>query len=494
MVAAGLGLWLFTRADARVRVRRDVGNVIVEIRDDAGAPVPARLTFAPVGDSPKVFFTTTDIGREEVGAVSAYDRVFVLRGDCELRVPVGTYDVFISHGPEWDSATERIDVRHGADVEVHAKLHHVVETPGWISGDFHVHAAASLDSKVPMRDRVFQFVADGVDLIVSTDHNVIASYAPIITELGVGDLLASATGDEITTKSWGHFGAFPLATEEGELGHGAIPVAKKKPAEIFADIRKRAPAALINIHHPRLEHGDIGYFHLAELDETKGVAKRAGFSFDFDAIEVLNGYQDADRRTLGRVISDWVSFLDAGKHVAATGNSDTHHLTFNLGGYPRNYVKVGDVALDKLDPAAVAAAVKAGHSYFTTGPIVDATIDGAGMGDTVTVKGGHVTLALRVRAPAWISTNVVQVIGVGGAILATVPCGPNDKVVRFDGKIELDLAKDGYVFVRVDGDTPEAPNVGDSKSFTVYPLAITNPIWVDVDGDGKVTPTVVRPH
>jgi hypothetical protein len=491
-------LWLLARAlpdaDAKARARRDVGTVIIEIRDDAGAPVPARLTFVAVGDTPKLFFTTTDIGREEVGAVAAYDRVFVLRGDCELRVPVGTYDVFISHGPEWDTTSQRIDVRHGADVEVHAKLHHVIETPGWISGDFHVHAAASQDSKVPMRHRVFQFVADGVDLIVSTDHNTIATYAPIITELAVGDLLASATGDEITTKSWGHFGSFPLTMEEGELGHGAISVAKRTPADIFADIRKRAPTALIDVHHPRLEHGDIGYFHLARLNEDTGVAKRPGFSFDFDAIEVLNGYQDADRRTLGKVISDWVSFLDAGKHVAATGNSDTHHLTFNLGGYPRNYVHVGDVPLDKLDPVAVAAAVKAGHSYFTTGPIVEASVDGAGMGDTVTVKGGHVTLQLKVQAAPWISTSDVQVIGTGGRVLSHVPCAPNDHVARFDGKILIEMPSDGYLIIRVDGDTPEAPHVGDSKSFTVYPLAITNPIWIDVDGDGKVAPVVTRPH
>jgi hypothetical protein len=33
-----------------------------------------------------------------------------------------------------------------------------------------------------------------------------------------------------------------------------------------------------------------------------------------------------------------------------------------------------------------------------------------------------------------------------------------------------------------------APNVGDLKSFLVYPVAVANPIWIDVDGDGKVTP------
>jgi hypothetical protein len=37
-----------------------------------------------------------------------------------------------------------------------------------------------------------------------------------------------------------------------------------------------------------------------------------------------------------------------------------------------------------------------------------------------------------------------------------------------------------------------APNVGDLKGFQVYPLAITNPIWVDVDGDGKITPVAKR--
>ncbi len=488
-LAVGVGMWTLEHAtDARVRHQRDVGTVSVEIRDDAGAPVPARLTFRAAGDTPKLYFTTTDIGREEVGAIAAYDRVFVLHGDCELRVPTGTYDVWISHGPEWDSVKQRIEVRHGADVDVKAHLHHVVDTPGWISGDFHVHAAASLDSRVPMRDRVHQFVADGVDLIVATDHNVIASYAPLVSELGVASLLATATGDEITTKSWGHFGAFPLAGEEGELGHGAIPVGKRTPAEIFGEVRKRAPAALIDIHHPRLEHGSIGYFHLAEFDETTGIAKRPGFSLDFDAIEVLNGYQDADRRTLGKVLGDWVSFLDNGKRVAATGNSDTHHLTFNLGGYPRNYVRMPDGPLDKVDPAAVAAAVKAGHSYFTTGPILDASIGGASLGDTVTVKGGHVTLALRVRAAPWISTQEITVLGPGGKELARRPCPTTSNVVRFDDKIALDLPRDGYVIVRVDGDQPMAPNVGDTSGFAVYPLAIANPIWVDVDGDGKITP------
>src|SRR5262249_26549920 len=74
-ISAGVGLIvvgnLLPDATAKPRFRRNVGTVSVEIRDERG-PIPARLTFRPVGDTPKLFFTTTDIGREEIGAVAAF--------------------------------------------------------------------------------------------------------------------------------------------------------------------------------------------------------------------------------------------------------------------------------------------------------------------------------------------------------------------------------------------------------------------------------------
>jgi hypothetical protein len=475
-------------AAAHPHLRHATGTLSIEVRDENNGMIPARLTFRPVGDTPALYFTTIDIAREEAGAITAFDRAFVRRGDADIRVPTGTYDIWVSHGPEWDTTRERVTIRPGAEVEVHARLHHVIDTPGWISADLHVHSAASLDSRVPMRDRALQFVADGVDLIVSTDHNVIADYAPVIAELGVSDLLASATGDEITTKQWGHFGAFPLPSDEGELGHGAIETGTHTPAQIFHDVRAKAPGALIDIHHPRLLHGSMGYFVLADFDTATGKTRAPGFSLDFDAIEVLNGYQDSDRRTVAKVIGDWIGLLDGGKRVSCTGNSDSHHLTFNLGGYPRNYVAIGDVPVAKIDPAAVAAAVKAGHSYFTTGPIVDASIAGKGFGDTASVAPGKVALHVTVRAATWISVQKLTVLGPGNTVLATRQIPPATGVVRFDDTIELDVARDGYAILRVDGDRPMAPNVGDIRSFLVYPMAVTNPIWIDVDGDGKVTP------
>ena len=64
----------------------------------------------------------------------------------------------------------------------------------------------------------------------------------------------------------------------------------------------------------------------------------------------------------------------------------------------------------------------------------------------------------------------------------TAPAGA---VERFHEKLEVQTPTDGYVVVRVDGDKPLTPVVGDGKTFAAYPFALTNPVFLDVDGDGK---------
>jgi len=62
-------------------------------------------------------------------------------------------------------------------------------------------------------------------------------------------------------------------------------------------------------------------------------------------------------------------------------------------------------------------------------------------------------------------------------------------LIRLRGPLEIARGpRDRYAILRVDGDRPMAPNVGDLRSYVVYPLAVANPIWIDADGDGKVTP------
>jgi len=466
------------------------GGLSFEILDAAtNQRMPGKLTILGVNGTREPRFSK-DIGVEIDNSLEAYDRVFSLSGVGVVALPLGTYDVTFSRGLEWTIATQRITMTT-AGVEVRAKLQHVVDTPHWVSGDFHVHAAASADSRVPMRDRVYEFVADGVDMIVATDHNIVANYQPVIADLHAEKYLASSTGDEITSGSWGHFGAFPLPHEMESAGHGAIPVKKKSATDIFTEVRKTAPGAVIDVHHPRLEKG-IGYFYLGKFDDQNDRSERKGFSYDFDAIEVLNGYQDTNRKTIDRVMQDWFALLDRGHLVTATGNSDTHHLNYNLGGYPRNYVNVANDDPQLVTAEDVAQGVKAHHAFFTTGPIVSFRVGTTDIGDLAPAPGGKAKAEITVRAAPWVSVSRVMIYVAGKLVKTWELTTHSTEIQRFHDTFDLAVPNDTYVLVRVEGDKSLSPIVGGGKDVTVFPFALTNPIFLDTNGNGKYDP--VLPH
>ena len=468
----------------------ETGGLSFEILDEAtGQRIPGKLTLMGVKGTREPRLSRGDIGREEDEALAAYNRIFSLSGVGVVAVPTGTYDITASRGLEWTISTQRITItRDGA--ELHARIKHVIDTPKWVSGDFHVHAAPSPDSRVPMRDRVYEFVADGVDMIVATDHNVVSNYRPVIEELHAEKLLAASTGDEITTGDWGHFGAFPLPSEMESEGHGAIPVRHRTAADIFRNVRETAPAAVIDVHHPRLETA-TGYFILGKFDDDRDESVRKGFSYDFDAIELLNGYQDTNRKSIERVMKDWFALLDRGHHVTATGNSDTHHLTYNLGGYPRNYVLVDNDDPGVVTAAAVAKGVKAHHAFFTTGPIVDFRVNKAGIGDLAQAHAGLATAEIRVRAAPWVAVSRV-ILYVGGVEVKRWTVPKSGDVVRFNDSYEIEALRDTYAVVRVEGDGSLAPVVGGGTAATVHPFALTNPVFIDTNGNGTCDAAI--PH
>jgi hypothetical protein len=463
------------------------GGLSFEARDGAtDQRIPVKLTLVGVKGTPNPRLTHNDIGRQDGESIVAFDRVLSVTGVGVVHIPVGTYDVYFSRGPEWDLYIARNLQIGPKGAQVRATLRHVVDTTGWLSADFHVHAAASSDSHVPMLDRVYEFCADGVDMIVSTDHNVVSDYQPLIEEANASRWLASLAGDELTTAGWGHFGAFPLPRDLMQAGHGAVLVHGRSARDFFGDVRRISPEAVLDIHHPRIDK-EIGYFNIGGFDAHADKADKPGFSFDFDAVEVLNGYQDPERRSVDRMIDDWFALLQHGHIVTATGNSDTHHLDHNIGGYPRNYVRVVDDHPDRLKPFEVSRAVKDHHAFFTTAPFVRLTVGNASIGDVAPAPGGKATAAVEVQAAPWVSVSTVTLY-VDGREVQRWKVPPSADVVRFRGQHPVEVPRDAWVVVRVDGDQPLAPIVGDKTHFDVRPLALTNPVFLDVDGNGKYDP------
>lgn len=450
------------------------GRLHYRVLDAAsGAPIPCKLTFVrqdggarPFGDG--------DVPLVQGNAVAGAGRVYSLSGEGALDVPLGRYEVMVTRGPEWTLAKEAVTVGK-EPAQLGASLAHVVDTAGWLSGDFHVHSEPSWDSSVPLAARVREFAAEGVELLVATDHNLVTDFAPVIAALSAGELLASIPGSELTTHAWGHFGAFPLPESARSWPVMTGTMIQEGTAEtLIHRTRQKAPGVLVTANHPRL--GGLGYFNLGGFDRTQGKLTRDGASQDYDAIEVLNGFENQREADIDGLMADWLSLFETGRRVAGLGNSDTHHLANNLAGYPRNYLAMADDRPAAVRAEGITGAVRAGRVLFTTGPFVRLTVEGAGLGETALVgpkARGH----LRVDAAPWLEVTRVMLY-VGSQVVQRWTVPESAAVRRFEVDFEVDGTKPTFVLARAEGERALSPLAGEAGQYDVRPIAITNPVFL----------------
>ena len=122
---------------------------------------------------------------------------------------MGNYLIRMTRGPEYDLVERRVTVAPGQTVDVQTNLHRTVDTTGWISTDYHSHSSPSGDNHCNTYDRIINFAAEQLEFIPTTEHNRIYDWQPYIDELGLGDLLRTVAGIELTGQGQ-HFNSFPL--------------------------------------------------------------------------------------------------------------------------------------------------------------------------------------------------------------------------------------------------------------------------------------------
>lgn len=475
--------------DARLRTRfgPEAGSLSFEVRE-RGELVPAKITLLPVAKEQKL----PDLGLDpELGV--AQNAIYSLEGEGTVRVPPGEYDVVAGRGPEHTEVTTRIRVEAAPApaARVVAEIARVVDTTGYTSADLHVHAIPSFDSPVKLADRLRSLVAVDVDAFAATDHNRVTDYAPVITDLGLGDRIASIVGDEVTTTrtDFGHFNAFPLPA-----GSPPLPFDDVTPRQIVQAARQAG--ALLQVNHPRM--GRIGYFELLRFDPRnagESLARASLFDRGFDAIEVFNGDDYADADTVERVLADWFALLREGVRVTATGNSDSHRVSFQEAGTPRNWIRMPDRAPGQpFDQVAFVDAVRRGRVVVSSGPFVTLRVGNAEIGDTT--PAGEVEVSVVVAAPPWVDVSRVDLVQTGEVVhtwrrrtgeadakredqepaaIETDTRGFAEGVRRFEAKLPRTAKPGDFFVVIVRGETPmKTLSRKDAK-----PFAFTNPVFVE---------------
>jgi hypothetical protein len=432
----------------------------------------------------------------------------------------GRYRLTATRGLEYGLASAEVEVGEGAEVRVEPfRLARVIELKGIASADLHVHAQASDDSAMPNAARLASFVAEGVDLIVSSDHDHLGEYGPAVAALGLGGRIRVLQGVEATSSAptrkapWtlGHSNAWPIPFRPTAHRKGAPPTQDHTLAELYAELRGQYGARVVQLNHPLgkqrgerdaqnyLTHlGALGLFvdpalPLEEAPNDDLLQTAPGAStrgIDFDAIELMNG--DSREQYL-QVREIWHSFLRQGLRRTATANSDTHGPD-ELAAYPRNYVYL-DAEPGSWDEAEFDAAVVAGRLFGSNGPLIAAfTANGARIGDEVAAPGGKVTVELAVAAAPWVPVDEVRLLANGELLRSWSPRPGGPSPLRLRERLELTLERDSFLTLEAGAPLdaePAAWAAGHPGEYAevvargFVPTAFSNPIWVDVDGDGR---------
>ncbi len=449
--------------------------------------VPCKATFEGVGiDSPN-FGPGSAAG-------PAKDQVTSADGSIDVPLSPGKYRVSLSRGPEYALQSFEIDVKPNETAEAcepRAKcfLRRVVDTSGWLACDFHQHTMLGVDAAVTTGDRVVSNVVEGVEVAVASEHNVIADLEPLVREMGLASRLVEIVGDELTTdaskKPWGHANAFPLVIHPDLARGGALMVRDRSAKDLFAEIRKSDPNAVIQINHPR--SGTTGYFDLLAFDRQTGTSVDPQYDPRFDAIEVWNGRNVAGRSA---VLTDVLALLHTSHPVTITGNTDTHGIVGHEAGYPRTYVKVAqDDALDAWTDSRTQDIVhtlrESRQVVVTNGPFMKVTAGTAGIGGIVKAQGGKLAVVVTVESAPWIEVTHLAVMRASGTTVTkdVTPRANALGALVATARFELTFDKDDAFIVTASGDKTLEPVLsGDAAE--IKPFAMSGAIWVDVDGDG----------
>lgn len=516
-------------------------------------PVPARLTVVCVDECVKAPQTEADSAFHNLPSNVQAIVFGGASGELTVDLPAGEYDIVVSRGLEWSvwpptlDAMHRITVVGGETLTIDAEIARVLDTGDAYGGDFHIHSVPSADSPVGYADRVLNYAAEGVDVIVATDHDHISDHRPFVTTLALDPWIQAVVGEEITTSDFGHFNAFPLVQDLTDSRGGAVDWGNgdsytHDPAELYAALAAFPGEQVIQVNHA----DGLGLIKLVKADVLRGITyadrekhrlapqtqpgktpEDTGiWSDDFTAMELLNGNSVPRFYRLGRW---WMQMIGRGFAPTGTAVTDTHKLYSHLGGVPRSYVWGNDTAVACGDKRFgnltdydgflenFVENVNAGAVIGTNGPFANVWVDGegldpVGLGGTLRTDGAPFVAHLHIQAPEWARPETIDVylnppfesVETGPGELIETPIPTQQTLsIAWDEATHLSTVKTGAQEHKVWQQTIEIPLQTADDAFLIFvvrdgesmapvteatPFMFTNPVFIDVDGNGYDNP------
>lgn len=473
-------------------------RIIAQVTDSAGQGLPAKLQI--VGVEP----TTSPNFGPDTAESAIRNLLYTASGKVSHPLAPGKYTVIVSHGPEYDAVTEAIEVKPGIAARMKVALVRSVDSTGWVSGEFHSHSTPSGDNTSLQRGRVLNLLAENLEFAPCTEHNRIDTYEDDLQALQATKWMATCTGMELTGSPLpvNHQNAFPMQRKPLTQDGGA-PVTDENPEVQIERLAMwdNKSDKVVQMNHPHLAQ----IMSDRDLDGKSDVGFRKMFQFadvieihPLDTIFKVPSADTAPRDRGQNRTFHWMLMLNMGYRAPGVVNTDAHY-NWHGSGWLRNYIASSTDDPAQITTAEMQRAIEGGHMVMTSAPFLQTELrtklDGKSQkyipGSSVPLGSNPAKLWIRVQCANWYDINRVQVFANGRPVpemnftRGTHAGLFGTGAVRFETEIDLPpLKEDTHLIVATIGEGLKLGDVMGSEFGKNPPVAVANPIYVDIDGNG----------
>jgi hypothetical protein len=461
---------------ARRHYKAPTGQLMIDLTDGRGRASPARV--AVIGSdgravAPEDAWMHADDGFDRA-LQSSETHYFHCQKRCLVTAPAGPATIWVQRGFRYLPWRRKVEVVADGwrSVPVKARPNDLPASFGrFVSADLHVHMNYGGHYRATPETLANQARAEDLDvvynLIVNKEERIpdIAYFRPGPDPAG-GNGVTIFHSQEYHTSYWGHLGLLGLSDHYLAPGFSAYqnsPLASAYPDNgVIADLA-HAQGALVGYVHPFDDDPAIDKSLTNELPADVAHGK-------VDYMEIV-GF--SDHRSTAAV---WYRLLNLGFRIPAGAGTDAMTNYASL----RGPVGMNRVFLDtrgSRTPAAFKAALKAGRTFASNGPLLGLELDRKHPGDTIS-RAGKLRYRIALRSPVAVDhLELVQ----NGKVVKAFALNRDRRQLDATGDLQIDSA--GWLLLRAWNEW------SDPEVLDIYPYATTSPIYLDLAGGLPPDPT-----
>jgi len=457
---------------------KPMGRISLRVVDELGNTGPAVPARVFVTDADGLAYAPDNAWMHADDSFDRSERPFEAHyfdtsGVSEITVTAGEVEVDVMRGFENYFEQRKVNVKAGGTTELTVRVVslfvEVDATSSWVSGDVHVHMNYAGTYRNTPAHLVEQAKAEDLgiveDLVVNKEQRIpdMAYFSPQLDPASTADHLL-LHGQEFHTSYWGHLGLLNLTRNFILPGYAAYP--NTAAASLYP-----ANANVADMGH---EQGAlVGYVH--PFDSIPDPAKDASLTSELpadvalgkvDYIEVL-GF--SDHKSTAEV---WYKLLNCGFRLPTAAGTDFMGNYASLRG-PVGLNRVyAEVPLWPLKIEPWLAAIKAGRTFATNGPLLRFSLGGQGIGGEVRLEKKqevHFSAELFSMVPV----DHLEIV-CNGKVARELAMNSERTGAHIDAFVPI--AASGWCVLRAFSDKAEYPILD------LYPYATTSPVYVSVAG------------